>query len=140
MSLSLIIGDNLEYDTTGTELARLARADFKIYQHKDDLALPILDSICNDGNEIRQAPLPCTASPKSMKKTEAFAEADSVYIQIVTTFPDSYMADDALMHAALIEHQQLKDKEAAKKHYEQLIDDYPTSLYTAQAKKNYRKL
>jgi len=28
----------------------------------------------------------------------------------------------------------------AKQHYEQLIDEYPTSIYTAQAKKNYRKL
>ena len=50
------------------------------------------------------------------------------------------MADDALMRAALLEHQQLKAREAAKTHYEQLIDQYPTSLYTAQAKKNYRKL
>jgi outer membrane protein assembly factor BamD (BamD/ComL family) len=44
------------------------------------------------------------------------------------------------MHAALIEHQQLKHREAAKQHYEKLIDEYPTSLYTAQAKRNYRKL
>ena len=48
MTLSLIISDNLEYDTTGMELSRLARADFKIYQHKDDEALIILDSITND--------------------------------------------------------------------------------------------
>ena len=50
------------------------------------------------------------------------------------------MADAALMRAALIEHNELKDKELAKTHYEKLIDEYPTSIYTAQAKKNYRKL
>ena len=44
------------------------------------------------------------------------------------------------MHAALIEQNELKDKELAKQHYEKLIDEYPTSIYTAQAKKNYRKL
>ena len=74
------------------------------------------------------------------EKRKEYALADSLYIQVVTGFPDSYMADDALMRAALIEDQQLKNKEAAKRHYEQLIDNYPTSLYTAQAKKNYRKL
>jgi len=44
------------------------------------------------------------------------------------------------MQAALIEQNHLKNKELAKQHYEKLIDEYPTSIYTAQAKKNYRKL
>ena len=139
MTLSLIIADNLEYDTTGTELKRLARADYKIYQHKDAQALPILDSIRANGNMISK-PHALYRLAEIQEKTQHYVDADSLYLQIVTVFPDSYMADDALMKAALIEHQHLKDKESAKKHYEQLIDQYPTSLYTAQAKKNYRKL
>ena len=139
MSLSLIIGDNLEYDTTGTELKRLARADYKIYQHKDDQALPILDSISVDGNEISK-PHALYRLAEIQEKNQDYVLADSLYLQIVSDFPDSYMADDALMRAALLEHQQLKKKDVAKQHYERLIDEYPTSLYTAQAKKNYRKL
>ena len=139
MSLSLIISDNLEYDETGDELRRVARADYKIYQHKDDQALLILDSICADGNEISRPHALCRIAEIKEKRKE-YALADSLYIQVVTGFPDSYMADDALMRAALLEDQRLKNKEAAKRHYEQLIDNYPTSLYTAQAKKNYRKL
>lgn len=139
MTLSLIIGDNLEYDTTGTELGRLARADFKIYQHKEEQALTILDSIRADGNEISK-PHAMFRIAEIKEKQQEHPEADSLYLQIVNEFPDSYMADDALMRAALIEHHQLKNREAAKEHYEQLIDLYPTSLYTAQAKKNYRKL
>lgn len=139
MSLSLVISDNLEADTTGFELRRLSRADFKMYQHKDDQALLTLDSICHDGNEISK-PHALFRIAEIKEKNKSFAEADSLYLQIVSAFPDSYMADDALMHAALLEDQQLKNREAAKRHYEQLIDQYPTSLYTAQAKKNYRKL
>ena len=139
MTLSLIISDNLEYDTTGTELKRLARADYKIYQHKPLEALPILDSICIDGNEISM-PHALYRIAEIKEKEQDYPTADSLYLKIVEQFPDSYMADDALMRAALLEHQQLKDREAAKTHYEQLIDQYPTSLYTAQAKKNYRKL
>ena len=139
MTLSLIINDNLEYDTTGTELTRLSRADFKIYQHKEEQALIILDSICADGNEISK-PHALYRIAEIKEKQQDYLDSDSVFLKIVHEFPDSYMADDALMKAALIEHHQLKNKEAAKNHYEQLIDQYPTSLYTAQAKKNYRKL
>lgn len=139
MSLSLIIGDNLENDTTGVELRRLSRADFKIYQHKPNEAVPVLDSICIDGNEISK-PHALYRIAEIKEKEQDYLLADSLYLQIVSNFPDSYMADDALMHAALLEHHQLKNKEAAKQHYELLIDQYPTSLYTAQAKKNYRKL
>ena len=139
MSLSLIIDDNLEADTSGNELRRLARADYKIYQHKDDEALLILDSICLNGNEISK-PHALYRKAEIKEKYKDYTIADSLYLQVVTLFPESYMADDALMRAALIEDQQLRDKEAAKQHYEQLIDTYPTSLYTAQAKKNYRKL
>ena len=139
MSLALIIGDNLEADTTGTELKRLARADFKIYQQKDEQALPILDSVSHDGNEISR-PHALYRIAEIKEKNQEYTDANSLYLQIVNDFPDSYMADDALMRAALLEDQQLRDKEAAKQHYEQLIDQYPTSLYTAQAKKNYRKL
>ena len=139
MSLSLIIGDNLEADSTGRELDRLARADYKIYQQKEDQALLILDSICRDGNEISK-PHALYRIAEIKEKNQDYLNADSLYLQIFNEFPDSYMADDALMKAAIIEHRQLKDKDAAKQHYEQLIDLYPTSLYTAQAKKNYRKL
>ena len=139
MSLSLVISDNLEADTSGRELKRLARADYMIYQHKDSQALLTLDSISRDGNYISK-PHALYHIAEIKEKNMDFIQADSLYLQIVTEFPDSYMADDALMHAALIEHNELKDKESAKQHYEQLIDQYPTSLYTAQAKKNYRKL
>jgi tetratricopeptide (TPR) repeat protein len=139
MSLSLIIDDNLEADTSGVELKRLARADYKIYQHRDDEALPILDSICLDGNEISK-PHALFRLAELKEKKQLYAEAVQRYLQIVNEFPYSYMADDALMHTALLEDQQLKERETAKQHYEQLIDEYPTSLYTAQAKKNYRKL
>lgn len=139
MTLSLIIDDNLQQDTTGMELKRIARADYKIYQHQEEQALLILDSICADGNEVSIPHALCRIAEIQERK-QAFALADSLYLQVVDRFSDSYMADDALMKAALIEHQHLKDNEAAKRHYEQLIDQYPTSLYIAQAKKNFRKL
>ena len=139
MTLSLVIKDNLEADTLGVELNRLARADYRIYQQREDEALTLLDDIIATGNEVSK-PHALFRKGEIMEKRKAFTDAEQLYLQIVEQYPESYMADAALMHAALIEQNELKDKALAGEHYEKLIDEYPTSIYTAQAKKNYRKL
>ena len=139
MTLSLVIKDNLEVDTTGVELNRLAHADYKIYQQREDEALALLDEIIANGNEISK-PHALFRKSEIAELRKEYETAEQLYLQIVEHYSDSYMADAALMHAALIEQNHLKNKELAKQHYEKLIDEYPTSIYTAQAKKNYRKL
>ena len=139
MTLSLVIKDNLEMDDTGEELNRLARADYRIYQQRDDEAIALLDEIIANGNGI-SIPHALFRKGEIAEKRKEYEAAEQLYLQIMEQYPESYMADAALMHAALIEHNNLKNKELAKQHYEQLIDKYPTSIYTAQAKKNYRKL
>lgn len=139
MTLSLIIKDNLEVDTSGMELKRLARADYRIYQQRNDEALVLLDEIIANGNEV-SLPHALFRKGEMAEKQKEHQNAEQLFLQIVEQYPDSYMADAALMQAALIEQNQLKNKELAKQHYEKLIDEYPTSIYTAQAKKNYRKL
>ena len=139
MTLSLIIKDNLEADTSGLELKRLARADYRIYQQRDDEALSLLDEIIANGNEV-SIPHALFRKGEIAEKRKEYEAAEQLFLQIVEQYPDSYMADAALMRVALIEQNHLKNKELAKQHYEQLIDEYPTSIYTAQAKKNYRKL
>ncbi len=139
MTLSLVIKDNLEADTTGTELNRLARADYRIYQQREDEAIAILDDIVSTGNYVSK-PHALFRKAEIEENRKDFDTAELLFLQIVEQYPDSYMADAALMHAAMIEQNELKDKESAKQHYEKLIDEYPTSIYTAQAKKNYRKL
>ena len=139
MTLSLVIKDNLETDTSGIELKRLARADYRIYQQRDEEALVLLDDIIATGNETSK-PHALFRKGEILEKRKQYAEAEQLFLQIVEQYAESYMADAALMQAALIEQNQLKDKESAKQHYEKLIDEYPTSIYTAQAKKNYRKL
>ena len=139
MTLSLVIKDNLEADTLGLELNRLARADYRIYQQRKDEAITLLDEIIATGNEVSK-PHALFRKGEIEEKRKDFASAEQLFLQIVEQYPESYMADAALMHAALIEQNELKDKALAGEHYEKLIDEYPTSIYTAQAKKNFRKL
>ena len=139
MTLSLVIKDNLDVDTTGVELKRLARADYRIYQQRNDEAVFVLDSIIADGNEV-SIPHALFRKAEIEEKNHQFAEAEQLYLQVVDNYEFSYIADHALMKAALLEQNELNKKEEAKQHFESLIDDYPTSIYTAQAKKNYRKI
>ena len=139
MTLSLIIKDNFEVDPTGVELKRLAQADYRIFQQRDDEAIILLDEIIDSGNEA-SIPHALFRKAEIAEKRKEFESAEQLFLQIVEQYPSSYMADAALMQSALIEQNQLKNKELAAQHYEKLIDDYPTSIYTAQAKKNYRKL
>ena len=139
MTLSLVIKDNLEADAIGLELKRLAMADYRIYQQREDEALLLLDDIIATGNNISK-PHALFRKGEIAEQRKEFEAAERLYLQIVEQYPDSYMADAALMHAALIEQNHLKNKALAGVHYEKLIDEYPTSIYTAQAKKNYRKL
>ena len=139
MTLSLVIKDNLEVDTTGIELNRLARVDYRIYQQRENEAIALLDDIIATGNEISK-PHALFRKGEIAEQRKEFEAAEQLYLQIVAQYPDSYMADAALMHAAIIEQNELKNKTLAGEHYEKLIDEYPTSIYTAQAKKNYRKL
>ncbi len=138
MTLSLIIKDNLEADTTGAELRRLARADYHLYQHKDDEAAAMLDSIIANGNTV-SIPHALFRQANIEEHKHQLDVADSLYAVIFNRYPESYMADDALMKAADI-NQSMGNKEQAMLYYEQLIDNWPTSIYTAEARKNYRKL
>lgn len=138
MTLSLIIKDNLEADTTGAELRRLARADYHLYQHKDDEAAAMLDSIIANGNTV-SIPHALFRQANIEEHKHQLDVADSLYAVIFNRYPESYMADDALMKAADI-NQSMGNKEQAMLYYEQLIDNWPTSIYAAEARKNYRKL
>lgn len=138
MSLSMVIKDNLEADTTGAELRRVARADYDIYRHDYKAALLLLDSIIATGNNI-SIPHAMYKKAELLEKDGDTQQAEKLYNEIHTLYPGSYIADDALMKSASIATQN-KNIETAKSLYETIIDEYPTSIYTTEAKRLYRNL
>ncbi len=71
MTLSLVIKDNLDIDSTGLELNRLARADYRIYQQREDEAVALLDDIISTGNEVSK-PHALFRKGKIMEKRKEF--------------------------------------------------------------------
>lgn len=138
MSLSLVIKDNLEADTTGNELRRVARADYDIYRHDENAAKRTLDSIIANGNNVSK-PHAMYKKAEILSKNGDKEQAVKLYDDIYTLFPSSYIADDAIMNNAAIAVSN-KDNEKAKTLYEAIINEYPTSIYTTEAKRQYRYL
>jgi outer membrane protein assembly factor BamD (BamD/ComL family) len=138
LSLSLFIRDNLMEDTSGYSLRQFSKADLMLYQRKEESALSLLDSL---------AKTPIAAGMLDhilMRKAEIYARrgnatvADSLYREVFTRFPRSYVADLAVYRSALINETQLNNLEAARERFGILFDQYPASLYAAEARRKYR--
>ena len=138
MTLSLVISDNLEYDTIA--LQRLAKADYYIYQKRYELANQMLDSInVYNPNEVSMPYLLMRKAHIAMESND-YEMADSLYKRVYQGYADSYMADDALLKDAILLEKYLNKKEEAMECYAKLIDEYTASVYVAQARNAYRKI
>ena len=138
MTLSLMITDNLEYDTVA--LQRLAKADFYIYQKRYELANQMLDSVnMYNPNEVS---MPCLLMRKAQMSFDNndYEMADSLYKRVYQGYADSYIADEALLKDAILLEKFLDRKEEAMECYAKLIDDYASSVYVAQARNAYRRI
>lgn len=137
MTLSLVISDNLEYDTIA--LQRLAKADFYIYQKKYELANQMLDSVnIYNPNEISMPYLLMRKAQIAIENQD-YNLADSLYKRVYQGYADSYMADKALLEDAIL-LEKLGKKEEAMECYAKLIDEYTASVYVAQARNAYRRI
>lgn len=138
MTLSLMISDNLEYDTVA--LRRLAKADYYIYQKRYELANQMLDSVnMYNPNEVSMPYLLSRKAQIAMDNKD-YELADSLYKRVYQGYAGSYIADKALLDDAVLLEKHLGKKEEAMECYAKLIDEYTASVYVAQARNAYRRL
>ena len=74
------------------------------------------------------------------RKHAAYHDAINMLELILKDFPDDVLADDAAFSKAEIWETNLGDKEQAKVLYQNFLKDYPSSVYTAEARKRFRIL
>ncbi len=140
MELSLLILDNMDEDSTFTVLARYARADFLVFQNKDDLALNLLDSLeqAVPGHPIGDEVLYEKAQIKL--REGKFQEADTILQELISRYPWDILADNALMTRAVLQQETFHDPAQAMELYQRLMVDYPGSLFVVEARKRFREL
>lgn len=140
LRFSVLISDNIDMDSSTVALEMYGRADLLLYRNKEDLALQTLDSIFELGSwhPIYDEVLLKKAEIKI--KQRDFAAAAEYLNKIVDDYSYDITADNALFLLADLTEYQFNDPDKAMQLYQKLMQDYPSSLYTAEARKRYRKL
>jgi outer membrane protein assembly factor BamD (BamD/ComL family) len=140
MELSLLISTYYDMDTIDYPIQLFARGDLLLFQNKDQKAIETFDSITTlyPGHSLTDKILMRKAWVK--EKNFEYEEADSLYNTVVTDFPSSSSADDALYKMAVIMEEKLNQKEQAQVLYKQLLLNYPSSIYTADSRLRFRLL
>jgi predicted Zn-dependent protease len=157
ISTSMLISDNLEEeeeeDESDTTMAGLfshsegnlalkmyAKAEFLIFQNKDDEALKALDSVMilsPFGTLVDDA---LYQKALILIKQKNYLEAEKLLKRVVEDFGDQLLADDALFQLAELYEYYLKDVNQAMEYYQKILKDHSDSLYVVQARARYRAL
>ncbi|WP_316822235.1 tetratricopeptide repeat protein [Pedobacter gandavensis] len=140
LNLSLLISDNLQSPTDSAALKMYADAEMLQFRNLSSQSILKLDSIdiAFPNNSLVDDIL--MAKSKIWIKSNDIPQA-IISLKILTEkHGTSIWADDALFILAGLYENNLKDTEQAKAMYQKLINDYPGSMYTTEARKRFRKL
>ncbi len=140
MELSLLIGNNLNLDTTAIPLTMFARADLLFFQNKSEAAMAALDSLMEiypyhtlvDDILYRKA--------KIEIENQNYSRAAEYLEKINNEFSYDLLGDDALYLLADLCNYHLNEKEKARDLYKEMLTRHPGSIYIEESRKNYREL
>lgn len=140
LNLSLLISDNLQSSTDSSALKMYADAEMLQFRNLGARALIKLDSIpvAFPNNSLLDDIL--MAKSRIFIKNNEISQAVIVLKELTEKQQTSIWADDALFTLGGLYETNLKDNEQAKVLYQKLINDYPGSMYTTEARKRFRKL
>jgi len=141
LNLSLLISDNTQSTVDSNALKMYADAEMLQFRNLPAKALVKLDSIAIafPGNGLADAIL-MTKSKIYLKLNEPDQAIAALKAIIEKQNSSSIWADDALFTLADIYEKNGKDTEQAKVLYQKLINDYPGSMFSTEARKRFRKL
>ncbi|MBT3383652.1 MAG: tetratricopeptide repeat protein [Prolixibacteraceae bacterium] len=140
MELSMLIGNNLNLDTTAIPLTMFAKADLRFFQNKSEDAMTILNGL----EEIY--PYHSLVDDILFRKSKIeidqqnYSKAVEYLERIINDFSYELLADDALFLLAELNNYNLGEKEKAKELYKQMMVNNPGSVYVDESRKQYREL
>lgn len=140
IDLSLLITDNYALDTIVEPMWLFAQADLLATQYRYEEARDKLDSIVTvwPGHALTDEILMELAD---MCIEQGQLDSAKHWLQeVIDLHFDDILADDAIFQLALILDDAEGDSEGAAVLYEQLLFDYPGSLYAVEARRRYRAI
>ena len=140
MQLSLLIQDNLDMDTTDAAMKAYAAVDLLLFQNKTEQALLKTDSLFNVYKSHSLADELLWQRANLHYKLDQTDAAVKDLEMLLQNYKYDILSDDALHLLAHIYDEKLGDKDKAMQLYRQMLQDYPGSIYGADARKKYREL
>ena len=151
MYFSLLISDNStdEEDegelftgssNTNKPLQYYAKAEFLMFQNKDEEALTMLDSILMVDPMGKLADDVYYQKAKIAIKMKDYLGAEQRLQKVATTYSMDLLGDDATYMLGQLYDIYLRNSTKAMEYYQKILTDYPDSLYTINARKRYREL
>lgn len=140
MELSLLISENTLEDSTQTALKLYAEADFLSFQKKNQEGIAILNEIIvnHKGEKIEDEAL--LKQALLLEDEGAFPKAEKNYLKILEFYSNDILADNATFKLAELYRNRLDQPEKARDYYEQIIFNFPASIYFVESRKNFRML
>ena len=117
-----------------------AKADFLIFQNKDDEAIKMLDSVLIADPYGKLADDVYFQKAKIAIKQKDYLGAENLLQEILKSYPTDLLGDDAAYLMAQLYDFYLKDSNKAMEYYQKVLKEYSDSLFTADARKRYREL
>lgn len=140
LNLSLLISDHLESSSDTLALKMYAAAEFMQFRNNYKSALEKLDSISVLYPQHSLADDILMAKSKIYLKKGDFMKSAALLKELVDHPQKNIWTDDALFILAGLYEEQLQQPEEAKLLYQRLISEFPGSMFTAEARKHFRKL
>jgi TolA-binding protein len=138
LELLLLLDANMA-DSAGALLS-YAQAEYAAVQHKQPAAIDTLENL------LKRFPQ-ATISPQALFNLgdlyagqQRFDVAIERWRKILSQYSESVVGDRALFRLAEIHETGLRDSRKAQSLYEQLLKDYPQSLYLEEARRRAREL
>lgn len=140
MALSMLIGNNLNLDTTAVPLTMFSKADLLFFRNKPDEAMTILDSLMNEFPYHTLVDDILYRKAKVEIENQNYAQAAEFLKTITSDFSYDLLGDDALFLLAELYHYNLDRKEEAKDLYKQMLTMHPGSVFIEESRAKYREL
>lgn len=140
ISLSLLIKDNTVLDTSDFVTKEFAGIDLLLFQNKDSAAVDALNSMLKKypGHSLTDE-IYWRLANINLKQAN-FETALNQLEQIQKNYAEDILGDDAMYLFAKIHEENLLKLELAMEIYNQFLLKYPGSVFTADARKRFRRL
>ena len=140
MRLSLIISDNLAFDTSGQALRDYADAFLSFEQNDLDGAMRKLDSMAGIYYVHPVIDEIYFLQFRIFEKNQEYEKAAAALLKIVEDHSGEILADEAIFNLAVLYEDYLDNASKAQEYYQKLFTEYPASVYVVESRKRFRRI